>query len=248
MPKIERTLPPYMQVVVHIRGQIEEGELAPGDVIASDRQLATEWGISRATAQKVLAALRAEGLVETVASVGTRVLGAPGEIHQSGRDRASAVRRTGKIYSRGEYARITSSDLTPAPEDVAKVLGISPGDAAIKRVRVTYGRTDVALSMSTSWYEGSLAEAAPKLLVAERIPEGSWSYLEAQTGMSACHGQDRIGARLATEEEAELLSLEMPAAVKVARTILRSEDGTAVEYGVSVSAPDRESVYDYDVS
>ncbi|MFE0493064.1 GntR family transcriptional regulator, partial [Streptomyces griseoaurantiacus] len=66
MPAIERPLPPYMQVIAHIRAQIENAELRPGDMVPSDRQIAEEYGISRATAQKVLTSLKAEGLVETV--------------------------------------------------------------------------------------------------------------------------------------------------------------------------------------
>jgi DNA-binding GntR family transcriptional regulator len=248
MPKIERTLPPYMQVIVHVRSQIESGELQPGELIPSDRQMAAAWGISRATAQKVISGLQAEGLVETVNGVGTRVLGAAGALHRSGRDRANAFRRTGRIYTKGEYARIVISELVESPEDVAQVLRIEPGAPAVKRVRVTYNSDDQAVSTSTSWYDGALAEAAPRLLETARFPEGSWAYLEAQTGLSAVHGQDRIGTRLATQEEADLLGLEMPAAVKVSRTILRADDGSAVEYGVSVSGPGRESVYDYDVS
>lgn len=248
MPQIQRALPPYQQVIAHIRGQVESGILAPGDLIPSDRQMATEWGISRATAQKVIAALRAEGLVETEQGVGTRVRELPTPRHASGHDRAASVRRSGRIYRQGEYARIVSATVAPAPADVAEVLGIEEGADAIKRVRVTYGPDDVPGSASTSWFRGEWAEQAPKLLVTERIIEGTWAYLETQTGRLAASGQDRIRVRLATEEDAELLGLELPAAVKVVRTILRDADSVAVEYGVSISGGDRESVYDYDVS
>lgn len=101
MPVIERPLPPYMQVIAHIRAQIESGELRPGDMISSDRELAKEWGISRVTAQKVLTALKAEGLAESVQGVGTRVREATTKVHHTGRDRAAAVRRSGRIYTPG---------------------------------------------------------------------------------------------------------------------------------------------------
>lgn len=248
MPKIQRALPPYQQVIAHTREQIEAGALAPGTLIPSDRQMAAEWGISRATAQKVIAALRAEGLVETEQGVGTRVRELPTPRHASGHDRAASVRRSGRIYRQGEYARIVSAAVAPAPADVAEVLGIEAGADAIKRVRVTYGPDDVPGSASTSWFRGEWAEQAPQLLVTERIIEGTWAYLEGQTGVSVASGQDRISVRLASEDDAELLGLELPAAVKVSRTILRDADSTAVEYGVSISGAGRESVYDYDVS
>ena len=248
MPKVERSLPPYMQVIAHIRDQIHSGELRAGDLIPSDRSIAKEWGISRATAQKVIAALKAEGLAETVQGSGTRVQSVEHHLHRSGRDRALSVRRTGRIYSPGEYARITTAELAPAPADVAGVLGIEEGAPTIRRVRVTYGADDSPTSASISWYDGRLAAAAPRLLKTERIKEGSWAYLEERTGMSAVYGQDRITARMASAEEAEILGLEMPAAVKVARTILRDSNSVAVEYGVSVNGNGRESIYEYDVS
>lgn len=248
MPKIERPLPPYMQVIAHIRGQIEAGDLRPGDLIPSDRQIAEEYGISRATAQKVISALKAEGLVETELGVGTRVRDLKKPVHRSGRDRALTVRQTGRIYSAGEYARIVTAELTTAPDDVASTLGVESGAEAIRRVRVTYNADDKALSTSTSWFNGTYAEAAPKLLSTERIIEGTWGYIEKQLGVSAVAGQDRIDSRLATEEDAELLGIQLPAAVKVSRTILRDEDSRVVEYGVSISESGRESVYDYDVS
>ncbi|WP_371628131.1 GntR family transcriptional regulator [Streptomyces sp. NBC_01116] len=245
MPKIERAVAPYMQVVTHIRGQITSGELAPGDLLPPDRALAAEWGISRATAQKVITVLKTEGLVETAQGSGTRVARTV-PLHHSGYDRALSVRRTGKIYSEGEYARITSAGLEPAPAEVAAALGIAEGAPAIRRVRVTYSAQDVALSMSTSWLDGALSSAAPALVSTERIREGSWHYLETRTGRSVVGAQDRISVRLATKEEAELLALELPAAVKVTKTTLRDEDGLTVEFGVSVTGG-RESVYDYAV-
>ncbi|MFI1161965.1 GntR family transcriptional regulator [Streptomyces sioyaensis] len=245
MPKIERSAPPYMQVVTHFRTRIMSGELSPGDALPTDRALAEEWGVSRATAQKALTVLKTEGLIEGVQGSGTRVRqSAP--LHHNGHDRAVSVRRTGRIYTEGEYARITSASLEPAPADVAEALGISEGAPAIRRVRVTYSASDVALSMSTSWLDGALSSTAPALVSTDRIREGTWRYLESKTGRVAVHGQDRVSVRLATDEEAQMLSLEQPAAVKLTRTILRDEDGVTLEYGVSVTEG-RESVYEYTV-
>jgi DNA-binding GntR family transcriptional regulator len=245
MPKIERAVPPYMQVVTHIRGQITSGELSPGDLLPPDRALAEEWGISRATAQKVVTVLKTEGLVESVQGSGTRVARTT-PLHHNGYDRALSVRRTGRIYSTGEYARITSAGLEPAPTEVAEALGIAEGAPAIRRIRVTYSAENIALSMSTSWLDGALSSTAPALVSTERIIEGTWHYLETRTGRSVVTGQDRISVRLATDEEAELLSLAQPAPVKVTETTLRDENGVTLEYGVSTTGG-RESIYDYNV-
>ncbi|MEE1784175.1 GntR family transcriptional regulator [Streptomyces sp. SP17BM10] len=248
MPEIERPAPAYQQVVSHLREQIDSGALAPGDALPSATEIAREWKVSRPTAQRAVATLAAEGLVETRPGQVARVKGSPKPLHRSGMDRAVATRKTGRIYGdTGEYARIVSAEVVPAPADVAEVLGIEVGAPAISRLRVTYSRDDKPLSASTSWYDGAFAEVAPLLLVPERIPEGSWGYLERVTGHQAVVGRDAIDVRLATQADALALGLTLPAAVKEASTILRTGDQVVVEYGVSVSGPGRVSVYDYEL-
>jgi GntR family transcriptional regulator len=64
---IDRNSPvaPWRQIHALIRGQIESGELAPGDTIPSLTTIAQTYGVAETTARKVLARLRADGLVVT---------------------------------------------------------------------------------------------------------------------------------------------------------------------------------------
>jgi DNA-binding transcriptional regulator YhcF (GntR family) len=64
-----------MRIVEVIRGRIDAGELSPGDRVPSTRRLVAEFGVAMATASKVLAALRRDGLVRVVPGVGTVVAG-----------------------------------------------------------------------------------------------------------------------------------------------------------------------------
>lgn len=66
----------YQVIAGEIRARIVNGELRPGDRVPSIRQIAGRWGVAIATATKVLAALRDEGLVETRVGAGT-VVAAP---------------------------------------------------------------------------------------------------------------------------------------------------------------------------
>lgn len=246
MPKLQKSKPPYIQICDHYRSQILRGALAPGDKVPSLRQVAKDWNVSPVTASKAMTQLQAEGYVKVGGpGLGTTVQD-PRGLHRNGKDRALSVRRTGRIYTPGEYAKITSAEIVTAPDDVAACLGLT-GDApdAIRRVRVTYGADDQPVSASISWYDAALAESSPKLLEAERIRQGSWGYVEEQTGLKATRGRDQISTRLATEEDAELLALELPAAVKVSTTLLWTDDGAVIEYGVSVSGSGRQSTYEY---
>lgn len=69
----QRPDPPYRRIVAEIRAQILAGELRPGDRVPSIRQIAQRWGVAVATATRVLATLRDEGLVEATVGSGTVV-------------------------------------------------------------------------------------------------------------------------------------------------------------------------------
>ena len=69
----------YTEVVEVIRARITAGDLAPGDRIPSTRQIVAEFGVAMATASKVIAALRQEGLVRVLPGVGTVVAGGVAE-------------------------------------------------------------------------------------------------------------------------------------------------------------------------
>ncbi|MEV4108797.1 GntR family transcriptional regulator [Nonomuraea sp. NPDC049695] len=65
--------PPYRRIVAEFRTRILAGDLRPGDRVPSIRQIAQRWGVAVATATKVVAALREEGLVEARVGAGTVV-------------------------------------------------------------------------------------------------------------------------------------------------------------------------------
>ena len=66
-------VPPYQKIASGIAARIATGELAPGDRIPSTRQLIAEHGIAMATATRVIATLREQGLVRALPGVGTVV-------------------------------------------------------------------------------------------------------------------------------------------------------------------------------
>ena len=73
-----RSTPPYARIAADIRADIRSGKLSPGDRVPSAREITRRWGVAIATATKVLAALRGEGLVRPVPGVGTVVAGVGG--------------------------------------------------------------------------------------------------------------------------------------------------------------------------
>lgn len=63
----------YQQIIDQISRMIREGSLKPGDRLPPERQLAEEFGVSRAAVREALSALGLMGLVEVRAGEGTYV-------------------------------------------------------------------------------------------------------------------------------------------------------------------------------
>ena len=61
----EGPVPPWRQILAIYRGKIESGQLKSGDRLPSIRGISQEYGVAMSTAQKVIEALRDEGLAET---------------------------------------------------------------------------------------------------------------------------------------------------------------------------------------
>lgn len=245
-PQVERPLPPYLQITQHYRDLIQSGELRDGDRLPSARQLVEQWGVAHATAAKVLATLRAEGLVKTTSGGAGGTVVSVQDVGQSPRDRVLAVRRWGRIYPPGEHARIVSAELVGAPEHVAAALGVEHGSAVIRRRRVTF-REETPVSASTSWYAGELAEVAPGLLIIERLKQGTPGYIEQQTGRVARLGRDQFTAALADAAVSADLGVPEGSPVLVGRNWFRDADGEVLEYGEYVSTPERWQTYEYEL-
>ena len=218
--------------------RIIQGELKPGDEIPSERQIVEEWGVSRPTATRALAALRAEGLVEARQGSGTFVRAQP-QLHRRARDRYARSRATGRAYTEGERSEIVAAEAMPAPEHVAAELGLKPGATAIRRKRLIFD-TSGPVEASISWFDGALAKKAPRLLERTRIRQGTLAYVEQVTGRRGQVARDWIGARLATAEEVAGLKLGRKAsAVLVVRHLTADASGAPLEFVEATFPPDR---------
>lgn len=238
-----RQTPAYLQITEHFRKKILDGDLVEGERLPSHRQISEDWSVSESTALKALSALAAAGLAYSRAGSTGTVVSTKG-LYRAGRDWFLTAHRTGAVYTPGVYAEILAAEVIPAPDSVAATLGLEPGSPVIRRHRVTRASNGTPLSTSISYHDAAIAERAPALLETARIIGGP-RYVEEALGVAGTRGSDTLSARLATDEEADLLGLETPTAVLVNKCSLRTVDGRFVEYGESVSPPNREVTYEY---
>lgn len=106
-------VPVYEQVLYAARKAIVSGDLAPGDIFPSVRALSAEYQINPNTVQKALAALRAEGLIESLPGIGNRVVEVP---------KSSALARRTLLDEPLEAIVIKAKQLNLSLEEVNKAL------------------------------------------------------------------------------------------------------------------------------
>jgi DNA-binding GntR family transcriptional regulator len=232
--------PPYARIAGHYRDLISSGDISPGDLLPSIRTLADQWEVSTATADRAMKLLRDEKLVQGIPGVGTEVMGRPVSL-SSGSERHDRSGRTKSSWGDGEKSSGHTAGIVPAPEDVASVLDITPGDDVIRRCRV-YRDTHGIVAHSTSWIPAEFAQLLPELAQSKRLKGGlSLDLISQATGRQVVKRVDEETARIATALDLELLELEADtvAAILVLTARFLDADGELLEYGVDLGAPGR---------
>ena len=243
--RIEQALPPYEQVARHLREQITSGALSPGDQIPSERDLVEEWGISRATATKAVAALRSQGLVRSVIGVGTMVA-APTVRTQSPRDRYQQAHGRGRMSAEDEDVSIETMP-TKASDEVREALLLEDDhDEVIARSRVV-SRDKVVVELSTSWFDAAILEQCPALRHVDKVAGGTTTYVAECLGLRSISVYDDVTAELADKDTAAQFAIERPAALLVTRVIVLDEAYGPFAYEVYRHRPGHHNRYTYDL-
>lgn len=239
MPSIERVSPPYVQVVDYISDQIARGSIAPGDRIASERELMDTWQISKATANKVVSRLKAAGLVETRVGVGTVVSEGLPPTGIGPRDMWARIKEGGNIRLPTERSERTIDwcDASEAPVHVVEALGgTRESGNLLRRARVIY-RDDVPYSVATSWFHPPLlshagSELIDRLAEDRAIPEGTPKFIAAALNRELDSGTDYVEAIEAAESTATTFGVRTGSPVLRIVSTLYADADFPVEVGV----------------
>ncbi|MFD8260217.1 GntR family transcriptional regulator [Streptomyces griseoluteus] len=200
----------YQEIAESLRVRIAAGEFPPGGVIPSGRDLAEQWGISRATAIKAVDVLRNDGVVVAKQGTGFVVTETP-VARPAGARRAGSARILGGL----PFQRVGTPDWAEPPSRIAVALGLADGVLALRRVRVLQLPDGTPSSCVEAWFPPEIAKAAPRLADTAPIAEGTTRYVRRQTGRFPVEGVDITTVRLATAVETERLGVPIGTAVAV---------------------------------
>ena len=214
------TRPSSQKVAAELRAQIMAGLLTPGTQLPSTGQLAERYDTATATIQNAMKILKDEGFVTSRTGAGVYV-----------RDRHPFVVDASAYFNpadRGVTYRLLDVAEVDAPVDVAQVLG---EERAILRHRMTL-RGDEPLELSWSYYPASFATGTA--LAGRTKVRGGAPAVLAELGHAEHEFTDRLSARLATPQEAELL--ELPPGIPVIRQfrVIYSAAARPVEVSILV--------------
>lgn len=216
----------YRQIADDIRERIESGELPPGWTFPGELTLAEKHGVARGTITRAFDALRAEGLVETIAGRGTQVRhrGAVREI-PSGRYRAGW----------GDALGTYEIDHTRATAEVAQVLEVDV-DTALLRQRSVHLAGDRPWRIVTSHIPLRLVEGREAAFGAARAGDNVEQL--AEVGVRVDEVVEAVSSWTATEEEAQALAIPPGSRTMVIDRVMRA-GGLPVETASIVMPADQ---------
>ena len=215
-------VPLYHQLERELRERILSGAIPPGASLPAEPRLASQYGVSRATARQALSRLEAAGLVVRLRGRGTF----------ASRPKIVIGNRlqgfTQEIRARGltPGARTLVQQIVPAEERVAEALDVAPGTEVlnIKRLRCIDGQPE-ALS------EVFLPAEQCRGLVDDDLERNSlYHLLESKYGVILLRAEKEIEAVAAPPDEAYLLEVSPGVPVLLVTKHTFDQFGRPVEY------------------
>lgn len=227
--------PVYRQLARVCRDRLVGAGARPGDRFPSERDLARDFGVSRATANKVLSNLVAEGLLENRPGIGMFVSGNK-TLHASLREMESFTEHARALGLEPKTRVLAFKRLSGrgVPAVVADGMGLGEGEAVVfvERLRLADG---VPVILEFRWIRSSLV---PDLR--RKDLEGScYALLEGRHGIRLAGERQKIGARALGAADAKKLEVKSGAPALVVEGAGFSEDKTAVWYQVLLYRGDR---------
>jgi GntR family transcriptional regulator len=231
------SVPRYYQIESLLREKIFSGRLAPGEQVATEGELAREYGVSRVTVRQALVALKRDGLILRRAGRGTFV--APGEAP------ARALRVEGSLDDLISMGVTTSVKLieraaAKATLEQARQLELAPGAPVVRSVRLRFHQ-DAPFSY--------IVTVLPKE-VADRIDGDAWargSILKVLTDtlqIPVCDADQTVRAALADANLARHLRTRIGAPLLWVSRVVKDRDGRPVE---AVQTYYRSDIYSFRV-
>lgn len=214
--------PAYKRIEGTIRRRIDAGQLRPGSIVPSERELARIHQVSLMTARHALTELARDGLVERRRGSGTFV--APPRVQFN-----KLLGYHEQMASLGLTAqsRVVASAVVRGEPEIAARLGLAPAARMVRLERVRLAQDEPVALEVAYWSE----EDFPDLLPGTSVNGMSlFSTLEHDCGVSLAYADEEIDATDADTRLADLLRVPRGTPLLRIRQLIFSTTGKATVY------------------
>ncbi|WP_206184484.1 GntR family transcriptional regulator [Thermoactinospora rubra] len=226
-------VPAHAQIERWLLDSIAAGEMAPGDRLPGERELAARLGVSRMTLRQALDSLERRGvLVRLPGRAGGAFVAEP-RVECDLTGLAGFTEQMRRAHRKAE-ARVVTAATMPAPAPVARALGLEPRSQVHEIVRVrSAGAGPVALERSFF-----PASRFPDLLEQDLL--GSlYALLEIRYGMPPRTAHEHLEPVVAGPAEAAELEIEPGSPLMLIERTAFAASGVPVEFARDLFRPDR---------
>lgn len=234
MPQVRSNgMPAYKRIQSVIIKRLEAGQLKPGDLVDSERELARIHSVSLMTARHALAGLEREGKVVRRRGAGTFV--APPKIHFN-----KLMSYTEQMSGRGlniSSKLLFFEAIDTAPEIAAR-LALPAASRLLKVERLRLGG-DEPFAIETCYLS---ADEFSDLVRARLDRLSLFSILENDYGLQIAHADEEVDATNADAHSARLLRMPPGSALLRIRQQIFSTQGKIAMYVLGLYRSDRHTV------
>jgi GntR family transcriptional regulator len=234
MPMSNRIrVPAYRRIQGTIRQRIESGNLRPGDVVPSERDLARTHQVSLMTARHALASMERDGIVERRRGVGTFVSTPKIHFNRLMSYTEQMASRSLTAGSKVLFAKILDNE----PEATAR-LSLPPKSRIIKLERLRHAAGEpFALEtchLSAAQFPGFLEDPLGR--------ESLFATLERDYKVEIGYADEEVDATAADPRTAELLGVPRREPLLRIRQVIYSTKGKVILYVLGLYRSDRHNL------
>jgi GntR family transcriptional regulator len=227
----DQGVPLYIQIRKSLRQDIADQVLQPGQKIPSEDELAARFGVSRMTVRQGISDLIDEGLLYRRHGVGTFVA----QPHlERDHTRLTSFIESAREEGMEVSVRLLIADILPARLKVAHSLALDEGDLVVRiKTLRTVARCPVTVHDAYVPYK-----LFPQLLQEDLESNQIWDLIESY-GFRVKRAIQRLEAREAEEEIAQLLEVDEGSPILYKERTVFLDDGTPVEFTFCYNRGDR---------
>ncbi len=225
------------QIADDIKRSIKAGDLRPGALVRSERELREQYQTTKSTVNRAINLLKAEGLVRTEPGRGVFVQDIPTaanrirRIPSSGRGSGSSFAEEMRKLGYEPSTELVQVEVIKPPADVAQRLGIGGNDYALIRKRHMFGN-ESPVQVASAYYSLPVA-GGTELAYPDTGPTGIYERLAAR-GFRVARFAEEIESRRPSKEEGDFLRISPTQHVLEVTRLACDRVGRVLEVTVNV--------------